>query len=88
MVTSFRPRDSSFPDDSVLDTVRPISNLSELYFGYGEYRLAILEERVRKQLENLRDRWRGGKPFTTAEFKRFLSDQESFLAKTNTEIVL
>lgn len=87
MVTSFRPKDALYPDDSILDTVRPVSNLSDLYFEFGEYRLAILEERVRKKLAALRERKRGGKPFTTAEFKQFLEEQERFLGSTNKEIV-
>ena len=88
MVTSFRPKDPCKPDDSVLDTVRPISDLSELYFGFAEYRLAMMEERMRKKLEGIREHRRGGKSFTTAEFKTFLAEQERFLAHTNNEIVI
>lgn len=88
MVTSFRPKDASYPDDAVLDNVRPISNLSELYYEFGEYRLAIVEERVRKKLAALRERKRSGKTFATAEFKKFLEEQERFLGHTNEEMVL
>ena len=44
MVTSFRPKCPLIKDDSVLTTVRAISDLSELYGGYAEYRLEMLEE--------------------------------------------
>ena len=73
MVTSFRPKDPFKADDSVLETVRPISNLSELYFEFSEYRMAVLEERIRKQLAAIRERHRGGKSFSSEEFKSFLT---------------
>lgn len=40
-VTSFRPRSPHVPDDTVLTSVRPVSDLSELYYDFGEYRLEI-----------------------------------------------
>ena len=55
MVTSFRPRSVNMPDDTVLRTVRPTSDLGELYHQFAEYRLEILEERIRQQLRELRD---------------------------------
>ena len=87
MVTSLRPRNAMYPDDCRLDTVRPISNLPELYQDFGEYRLAILEERVRKKLDEIRARSRGGKQFKIDEFKSFLKEQEAFLGHTDHEIV-
>ncbi|KAL9049099.1 MAG: hypothetical protein Q9162_007393 [Coniocarpon cinnabarinum] len=87
MVTSFRPKDPTVKDDSVLTTVRPISNLSELFFEFGEYRLAMLEERIRQKLTNIRDRARLGKPFAIADFKAFLEEQQKFLEHTGKEIV-
>lgn len=88
MVTSFRPRSPFVKDDSVLKTVRPVSDLSELYFGFGEYRMEIMEERLRAKIKEIRDKRRAGKKFATAEFKDFLSEQVDFLAHTNEEIVL
>ena len=87
MVTSFRPRCPTMRDDTVLTTVRPISNLSELYFQFGEYRLEILEERVRDQLKTLRDAKRAGRRIDTKGFKSFLKEQESFLAHMNKEMI-
>ena len=87
MVTSFRPRCADLRDDTVLTTVRPISNLSELYFQFSEYRLEILEERIRSQLKVLREAKRGGKKIATIKLKSFLHEQESFLAHMNREMI-
>lgn len=74
-------------DDTVLRTVRPISDLSELYYEFGEYRLEILEERIRSKLYELRTSRRAGKKIETTNFKIFLDQQVSFLSHTNNEIV-
>ncbi|KAL8999301.1 MAG: hypothetical protein Q9169_001846 [Polycauliona sp. 2 TL-2023] len=87
MVTSFRPRSPNMPDDTVLTTVRPVSNLSELYSQYSEYRLEILEERVRTQLRVLRENKRGGKKINVKALKDFIRDQTDFLAHMNKEMV-
>ena len=87
MVTSFRPRCPNLPDDTVLTTVRPVSNLSELYSQYSEYRLDILEERVRTQLRALRENKRGGKKVNVKALKNFIREQEIFLAHMNKEMV-
>lgn len=87
MVTSFRPRSPYQRDDTVLTTVRPISNLSELYFQFSEYRLEILEERIRSELRLLRETHRSGKKMDTRKLKRFLKEQESFLAHMNQEMI-
>lgn len=87
MVTSFRPRNCSLPDDTVLTTVRPISDLSELYLQYGEYRMEILEERIRDQLRALRETRRSGKKLNVKGFKGFLRKQEEFLAHMSKEMI-
>ena len=87
MVTSFRPRSSKIRDDTVLTTVRPISNLGELYHQFTEYRLEILEERVRQQLKELRDSYAAGRRVPTKRLKAFFSEQERFLAHMNREMV-
>ncbi len=87
MVTSFRPRSPTLPDDTVLTTVRPVSDLPELYFQFSEYRLDILEERIRTQLKDLREKKRAGRKLDTKALKRFLKEQEVFLAHMNKEIV-
>lgn len=87
MVTSFRPRSAVLPDDTVLTTVRPISDLSELYFQFSEYRLEMLEERIRSKLKSMRERRRAQRRFDTQGIKRFLATQERFLAHMNKEMV-
>ena len=87
MVTSFRPRSSILPDDTVLTTVRPCSDLSELYFQFSEYRLEMLEERIRSCLKEMRDRKRARRAFKTRELKLFLEEQVNFLEHMNKEIV-
>ena len=74
-------------DDTVLTTVRPISNLSELYYQFSEYRLEILEERIRSQRKALRENESRGKKFNTKSLKAFVSEQEIFLAHMNKEMV-
>jgi len=87
MVTSFRPRRPDLPDDTVLATVRPISDLSELYYQFSEYRLEILEDRIRTQLRELRVARDGGKKLAIGQLKAFLKEQEAFLAHMNKEII-
>jgi hypothetical protein len=87
MVTSFRPKSAFTKDDTVLTTVRAVSDLSELYSQYSEYRLEMLEERIRAHLKDIRERKRAHRPFDTAASKAFLAEQEQFLAVMNREIV-
>lgn len=87
MVTSFRPKSPKVRDDTVLTTVRPISNLSELYNQFSEYRLEILEERIRQQLKELREANSAGRKVATRKLKAFFEEQEKFLAHMNREMV-
>ena len=79
MVTSFRPRSAFVKDDTVLTTVRAVSDLSELYSQYTEYRLEMLEERIRAHLKEMRDRKRAN--------RRFIVEQQNFLAAIDRELV-
>lgn len=87
MVTSFRPRDPMVRDDTVLTTVRGVSDLSQLYFQYSEYRMEMLQERIRLQLVKTRANMHSGKIFDTALHKVFLQEQSDFLSDTNREII-
>ncbi|KAI0130488.1 hypothetical protein BJ170DRAFT_620291 [Xylariales sp. AK1849] len=87
MVTSFRPRCPKVRDDTVLTTVRPISDLQELYHQFSEYRLEILEERIRQQLKLLRDANSSTRRIATSKLKDFCKEQERFLAHMNQEMV-
>lgn len=70
-----------------MTTVRPISDLSELYYDFAEYRLEMLEERLRKARKDMMVRRRAGKKFDTTEHKRFLETSIAFLEHSNSEIV-
>ena len=87
MVTSFRPKSAMMKDDTVLTTVRAISDLPEMYFQYSEYRLEMLEERIRAQLKTLRDRKRAKRDFNTKAVKSFITEQIHFLESMNRELV-
>ncbi|KIX00354.1 uncharacterized protein Z518_10493 [Rhinocladiella mackenziei CBS 650.93] len=87
MVTSFRPKSAFVQDDTVLTTVRAISDLSELYSQYAEYRLEMLEERIRAHLKEIRDRKRARRGFNTAATKAFIREQKGFLDSMLREIV-
>lgn len=82
-VVSFRPKDHTLPDDTVLTTVRPISDLDELYREYAEYRFEILQKRLGDQLVAVRD----AKEFNAKAVKGFLKETERFLAHMNKQIV-
>lgn len=86
-VTSLRPKCHNIKDDTVLTTVRPISNLSELYNQFYEYRLEILEKRIREQRETLSKTLSAGQKMSTKIMRDFIQEQEAFLAQMNKEIV-
>lgn len=86
MVTSFRPRSPRIRDDTVLTTVRPISNLSDLYGQAVEYQLENAEARIRNMLKNLRDSMKAGATDVKA-IKSFLEFEIITLSHLNDEIV-
>ncbi|KAL2852867.1 hypothetical protein BJY01DRAFT_259690 [Aspergillus pseudoustus] len=87
MVTSFRPRASLIKDDTVLTTVRPISDLGELYLQFAEYRFDILQDRFRHANKLMRDQQRARRSFDTARLKQFIREQMEFLEHMDKEIV-
>lgn len=87
MVTSFRPKNPLIRDDTVLTTVRPISNLADLYSQFSEYRLEILEERIRAELKEIRESRAAGRGISTRKLKVFLEEQQRFLEHMNREMV-
>lgn len=86
MVTCFRPKSPLVKDETVLVGVRGISDINELYTQYTEYRLEILEERIRHQQKKERERVVAKRPFNIAEMKRFLTNQKLFIESMLTEI--
>ncbi|KAL5339179.1 hypothetical protein BJX70DRAFT_408308 [Aspergillus crustosus] len=86
MVTCFRPKSPLIKDETVLVGVRGISDLSELYTQYTEYRLEILEERIRHFMKGERGRVVAKKGFDIAGTKRFLLEQKRFIESMLVEI--
>lgn len=74
MITSFRPKDPLVKDQSVLTGVRSISNLNDLYTQWTEYRLEMLQERIRAKLKAERQRVATLRPFDVAGVKKFLAE--------------
>lgn len=87
MVTSFRPKSAFVRDDTVLTTVRSISNLPELYYQYAEYRFENMEERIRAHLKTIREQKRARRAFDTAATKAFLIEQQTFITSMLTQLV-
>ncbi|KAL4862192.1 hypothetical protein BDV12DRAFT_207365 [Aspergillus spectabilis] len=79
MVTPFRPKDPLVRDESILVGVRGISNLAELYPQYFEYRLEVLEERVRAQQKKERGREVACRPFDVESARAWVEEQRGFL---------
>lgn len=77
-----------FKDDTRLTTVRPISDLPILYGQFFEYRLEMLEERIRSTLKDVREQMKRGKGMNTKAMKSFLTAQEEHLLETNNQIIL
>ncbi|KAL1850726.1 hypothetical protein Daus18300_012804 [Diaporthe australafricana] len=87
MATPFRPKSPFVRDDTILTSVRPISDLEELYTQFSEYRLEILEERIRAELKEIRERRMTGRGISTKKLKQFLEEQKLFLEHMNREMV-
>lgn len=85
-VTSFRPKSPFLKDDTELRTVRPVSDLSELYYGFAEYRLANLEALVRRALEEMAIRRKNAEKFDIASHKEFLGLVKAFIHQSDNEI--
>ncbi|KAK0381004.1 hypothetical protein CLIM01_01580 [Colletotrichum limetticola] len=87
MITSFRPRDPCIKDDSVLTSIRPISEHSELYYQWAKYRIEVLQERLKAIHGILEEIHQAKKPIDVGAVKRLLAQQEDYIAITNREIV-
>jgi hypothetical protein len=87
MVTSFRPKDPTIADDSHLVTVRPVSDLNEMYSQWTDYRVELVEERCRRLIKKVRENKHVGRDFDVVGVKDQLSNLIKFLEKTRDEIV-
>lgn len=88
MVTPFRAKSPSIRDETVLTGSRAISNWSELYSDWLEYRLELVEERIRAKLKEERQRVQGKWSFDVHAAQRFLLDQMAYLEKTADELIV
>ncbi|KAE8152974.1 hypothetical protein BDV25DRAFT_150229 [Aspergillus avenaceus] len=79
MVTSFRPKSPFLKDESILTGVRGISILPDLYHQYTQYRLEILEERIRARLKHEQRRESAKRPFNTPDARKWLIEQRGFI---------
>ncbi|PYI07531.1 hypothetical protein BO78DRAFT_366737 [Aspergillus sclerotiicarbonarius CBS 121057] len=86
-VTAFRPMSHAIRDESILTGSRAISNWSELYTEYTEYRLELLEERIRVMLKKERVRNSGKRPFSVSDMQLFLKEQKLLIESTMTELI-
>ncbi|RYP74884.1 hypothetical protein DL769_003920 [Monosporascus sp. CRB-8-3] len=86
LVTSLRPRSPFVKDESVLTGVRGISELGSLYSQYTDYRLEILEERIRAKRKEERRRELANRPFSIPEIREFLTEQKEFIESMLEEI--
>ncbi|TID04889.1 hypothetical protein CH35J_003200 [Colletotrichum higginsianum] len=87
MITSFRPRDPCIKDDSVLTSIRPISEHSELYYQWVKYRVEVVQERMKVMLKDLEERHYAGSRTDIPAVKKLLAQQEEYINITNREIV-
>ncbi|KAL1874096.1 hypothetical protein Plec18167_006030 [Paecilomyces lecythidis] len=86
MVTSFRAKSPFIKDETVLTGVRPISILSDLYNQYTQYRLEVLEDRIRDRLKRERQRELAKRPFDIADVRKWLMEQRGFIDSMLQEI--
>jgi hypothetical protein len=87
-VTSWRPRSAFVKDDSTLRTVRPVSDLHELYPDFAQYRLDIMKQRIEHMQTAMHVGRQVGMKFDTPAFKAFLDDLVHFFVRTNNELVV
>lgn len=87
MVNPFRPKSPWVRDETILTGSRAISNWYELYHGYTEYRLELLEERLRLKRKQESRREATRRVFDIAGMRAFLMEQKSFLETTINELV-
>jgi hypothetical protein len=86
-VTSFRPKSALLKDDTVLRTVRGVSDLDELYNDFTEYRLMLLEEQVRHERQRIQAARKAGEHFATTAHKDFLKHVSAFSEQSSRELV-
>ncbi|KAF5639079.1 2OG oxygenase superfamily [Fusarium sp. NRRL 52700] len=87
MITSFRAKSPLVRDESVLTGLRAISNTSELYSMYTDYRLEMLEERIRIKRKEEVARRKGQRPYDVVQMRFWLEEQKGFLESMLEQII-
>ena len=72
--------------ENPLTGVRGISELGELYHQYTDYRLEILEERIRAKRKAEARRELAKRPFDITDIREFLTEQKEFIESMLEEI--
>lgn len=85
-VTSFRPKDPALRDSSTLRTVRPISDLDELYRQWARYRLDVISQRAALKREQMDLRGRSADEIRDM-MSEWVREQVEYLEKTVKEIM-
>ncbi|KAH7413512.1 hypothetical protein BKA64DRAFT_568854 [Cadophora sp. MPI-SDFR-AT-0126] len=85
-ITSFRPKDPLVRDDTRLTTIRPISNLFDIYTQVEDYQLENLKARIDAELAEMRRDKSGGK-YDCNRFKAFAREAVRILQHLDNEIV-
>lgn len=87
MITPWRPRSPLVRDELLLTGSRPISDQSQLMYGYTMYRAEVLEERMRYFRKKLQERFDAGRNFDIELSKTFHQEQNEFLEATLAEMI-
>ena len=73
----------ALPDETVLTTVRPVSDLDQLYAQYTEYRFENLQKRLEDQIKAIR----ASSAFDVKAMKAFLKESAKFLVQMDKQII-
>ena len=87
MVCPLWPASPFLPDDTFLTYTRAISDTSELYSQYADYRFGILIDRLLSRRQQDLERRRSGAKLDTAGLKQFIQEQSQFLIQMQKEIL-
>ena len=87
MVCPLWPASPFLPDDTFLTYTRAISDTSELYGQYADYRFGMLIDRLLSRRQQDLERRRSGAKLDTTGLKRFIQEQSEFLVQMQKEIL-
>jgi hypothetical protein len=67
--------------------LHPVSDLNSLFSDFFNYRLDIMEQRIRRAREDMWAHYEASRPFDTLGHKAFLEECIAFFVHTNSELV-